>query len=95
MLVGEDAAKYGTATELGLAATSYGLPSVLIDATVDVRSVLDAKRAAMLAHASQISADSAVATLESDSFAEVYGFEWFTRTGPPGPIDDLATPFAF
>ncbi|MBI2704292.1 MAG: PIG-L family deacetylase [Actinobacteria bacterium] len=89
MLVGRDGGA-GGAGALGLAGTSFGLPSVLIDATVDVRSVLAAKRAAMLAHESQIPAESSTMQLDSATFAEVYGYEWYTRTGPRGPIDVLA-----
>jgi LmbE family N-acetylglucosaminyl deacetylase len=75
---------------LGLAATALGLPSVLIDCLIDVRSVIDAKRTAMLAHASQIPSSSSAMQLTDDAFAEVYGYEWFARFGTPGPIDDLA-----
>jgi LmbE family N-acetylglucosaminyl deacetylase len=74
---------------LGLAATSLGLPSVMITATVDVRSVLDVKRAAMAAHASQIPETSSAMRLGDHDFGAVYGFEWFTRRGPEGPIEDL------
>jgi LmbE family N-acetylglucosaminyl deacetylase len=74
---------------LGLAATVVGLPSVLVDCTVDVRPVIDTKRRAMLAHASQIPASSSAMRLSPAAFAEVYGFEWYARHGPPGPLDDL------
>jgi LmbE family N-acetylglucosaminyl deacetylase len=74
---------------MGLAGTFVGLPSVLIDCTVDVRATLDVKRRAMLAHASQIPADSSAMRLGPAAFAEVYGFEWYARHGPPGPLDDL------
>ena len=79
----------GGRNSLGLAATALGLPSVLIDHTVDVRSVIDVKRRAMLAHASQIPASSSAMRLAPAAFAEVYGYEWFARVGPPGPLDDL------
>jgi LmbE family N-acetylglucosaminyl deacetylase len=75
--------------DLGLAATFVGLPSVLIDCTVDVRKVLDVKRRAMLAHASQIPPDSSAMRLSPAAFAEVYGFEWYARHGAPGPLDSL------
>ncbi len=44
----------------------------------------------MAAHASQIPGhvlghDHAA----SEHFAAVYGYEWFVRLGPSGPIDDL------
>jgi LmbE family N-acetylglucosaminyl deacetylase len=75
---------------LGLAATHLGLPSVLIDCTVDVRRVLADKRAAMLAHTSQIPADSPLVDIDEATFAEVYGIEWFRRVGPPTALDDLS-----
>lgn len=74
---------------LGLAATDLGLPSVLIDLELDVRAVLDRKRKAMAAHGSQIPASSSAMQLPAASFAAVYGFEWYTRAGPPGPLDAL------
>ncbi len=74
---------------LGLAATPLGVPSVLVDLTIDVRSALEAKRAAMAAHASQLPPDSPALSLEPATFAEVYGYEWYCRTGPPGPLDAL------
>ena len=61
-----------------------------IDCVVDVRPVLATKRQAMADHASQIPEASAMRLPESD-FAAVYGFEWYARRGPPGPLDNLAT----
>ena len=47
------------------------------------------KRAAMVAHESQI-ADEDVPDLHADDgFASAYGYEWFTRSGAPGPLDAL------
>lgn len=80
----------GEPAGLGLAATPLGVPSVLVDLTVDVRAVLDVKRAAMAAHASQLPADSPALSLAPDVFAEVYGFEWYVRRGTAGPLDALA-----
>lgn len=71
------------------AAQPVGVPTALLSTTVDVRSVLDAKRAAMAAHASQLPADAPLFGLDADTFAGVYGYEWYVRTGPPGPIDRL------
>lgn len=67
-----------------------GVPTVLISTTIDVSSVIGAKRAAMAAHASQIPASSAVMALDATTFAGVYGYEWYIRTGPPGPLDTLS-----
>ncbi|HEX2064719.1 MAG TPA: PIG-L family deacetylase [Acidimicrobiales bacterium] len=76
--------------ELGLAATGLGVPTVMVTNVVDVRDVLDRKRRAMAAHASQIPETASAMQLPTHSFSAVYGFEWFVRLGPPGPIDALA-----
>ena len=74
---------------LGLAASGLGLATVEIHCVVDVRSVLDVKRQAMAAHASQIPETSSAMSLPESDFAAVYGFEWFARRGPAGAIDEL------
>lgn len=79
-------------TGRGLAASNLGMPSLLIDVTVDARSALQQKRAAMVAHASQLPADAPAFALGQQNFAAVYGYEWYLRTGPAGALDDL--PFA-
>ncbi len=79
----------GRPAGLGLAATSLGRPSVMISSVVDVRSVLEVKRTAMAAHASQIPETSSALRLGDHDFGEVYGFEWFARRGPEGPIEEL------
>ena len=77
------------AGDLGLAATSLGLPTVLVTCTLDVRPVLPVKRAAMEAHASQIPETSSAMQMPPAAFADVYGYEWYGRRGPPGPLDQL------
>lgn len=79
----------GHTTALGLAATDLGTPTVAVTTVVDVRSVLEVKRRAMLAHASQIPETTSAMRLPTEAFAGVYGYEWFVRTGPPGPLDTL------
>jgi LmbE family N-acetylglucosaminyl deacetylase len=75
---------------LGLAAAPLGLSTVEVDCTVDVRTVLPVKRRAMAAHASQIPETSSAMRLPDAAFAAVYGYEWYARRGPVGPIDTLA-----
>lgn len=77
------------AGDLGLVRSHIGAPSVLIDVTVDVRTVLATKRAAMAAHASQIPESTSALQLPEHHFADVYGWEWFIRHGPPAAIDRL------
>ncbi len=67
-----------------------GVPTVFITTTIDVRDVIHRKREAMAAHASQIPVDSTAMRLSDDTFAGVYGFEWYVRTGPPGLLDEMA-----
>jgi len=85
---GWGASPEGTAG-LGLAAAPLGLSTVEIDCTVDVRPVLPVKRRAMAAHASQIPESSSALRLSDADFAAVYGYEWYARRGPLGPIDTL------
>jgi LmbE family N-acetylglucosaminyl deacetylase len=77
------------ASDLGLAASAIGKPTVLVSNTIDVRDLLDVKRAAMAAHRSQIPETASAMRLPTEAFAAVYGFEWFIRRGPPGPLDQL------
>lgn len=67
-----------------------GVPTVEVTTTVDVTPVIEQKRAAMAAHASQIPADHEVLTMDADTFAAVYGLEWYIRTGPPTGLDTVA-----
>jgi len=71
-------------------AVPTGVPTVLVSTTIEVGDAIGAKRAAIAAHASQIPGDSEVLGFDDDTFAGVYGYEWYVRTGPPGVLDDLA-----
>jgi len=77
------------AGDLGLVRSHIGLPSVAIDLALDVREVLDRKRSAMAAHASQIPESTSALQLPTHHFADVYGWEWYVRSGPRGPLDAL------
>jgi LmbE family N-acetylglucosaminyl deacetylase len=66
-----------------------GMPTVFVSAMVDVCDHLEAKRAAIAAHASQVHETSSVMQLSPDSFRSVYGYEWYVRHGPAGVIDAL------
>lgn len=67
-----------------------GVPTVLVSTTIDVRSEAMVKRAAMGAHVSQVGAESETMTMAADTFEGVYGFEWYVRKGPQGPLERLA-----
>jgi LmbE family N-acetylglucosaminyl deacetylase len=73
----------------GLAATDLGMPTLLVDVAIDVRSRLDDKRKAMAAHASQLPADAPAFALGELNFGAVYGYEWYTRRGPAGLLEEL------
>jgi LmbE family N-acetylglucosaminyl deacetylase len=75
--------------DLGLVRSHIGMPTVLVSTTVDVTPVLDRKRVAMAAHASQIPETTSALQLGLEQFAAVYGWEWYVRHGPPGPIEHL------
>jgi LmbE family N-acetylglucosaminyl deacetylase len=63
--------------------STFGRPESVITTTVDVRDHLDAKRASMAAHASQIPEDSFFLALPDEAFASTFGWEWFIRHGVP------------
>jgi len=78
------------AGDLGLARSNIGVPTVMVTTTVSVGEVLDRKRAAMAAHASQIPESTSALQIGLEQFAAVYGWEWFIRHGPAGPLDALS-----
>ncbi|MDQ2650938.1 MAG: PIG-L family deacetylase [Actinomycetota bacterium] len=70
---------------------TLGSPEELITATIDVQRQVQAKRASMAAHASQISESSFFLQLPEEAFASSFGFEWYIRQGaaPGEHLDDL------
>ena len=65
-----------------------GVPAGVVTTTVDVRDVLDVKRSAMAAHASQISETSFFLAMAPAAFEAAFGQEWFVRRGaPPGTTE--------
>lgn len=76
-------------------AEQLGTPEADITTVIDVTSHLEAKRAAMAAHGSQIAADSWFLALPTDLFATAFGTEWFVRTTPqpaPGVVENRLLP---
>ena len=82
-LVGADAAAVRNRAPLGV-------PTVVVSTTVDVGDVVAVKRAAIVAHRSQVPAASPLHEMDDETFRAVYGYEWFIRRGPRGPIEELA-----
>jgi LmbE family N-acetylglucosaminyl deacetylase len=66
-----------------------GMPPDRIHLAVDVLPWLERKRAAMRAHASQISEESFFLAMPQDRFADVFGTEWYIRHGVPDRSTDL------
>jgi LmbE family N-acetylglucosaminyl deacetylase len=72
---------------------TMGLPEAELTAAVDVTDYLDRKRAAMAAHASQISDASYFLSLGPEAFRLAFGTEWFRRARVGGQ-DDHSRPAA-
>lgn len=69
-----------------------GVPEAALTTTVDVRDFVDAKRAAMAAHSSQITEQSFFLQMPVEAFREAFGYEWFIRHGGT-PGDSEASVF--
>ena len=61
--------------------SQFGKPEAEITAAVDVSAYVTVKRAAMRAHASQISEESWFLKMPDEPFAYSFGTEWFIRNG--------------
>ncbi len=64
-----------------------------ITTTIDIRPVLERKRAALFAHGTQVNGDSWFGKIPPDVIEAAFGYEYFIRvgdtTGAPLPEDDL------
>jgi LmbE family N-acetylglucosaminyl deacetylase len=61
--------------------STLGVPEAMITHRVDVSSVVDLKRAAMRAHASQIADDDFFLRIDDDTFRAAFGVEWYIGQG--------------
>jgi LmbE family N-acetylglucosaminyl deacetylase len=59
----------------------FGMPESVITCYVDVAAYLERKRAAMAAHASQISDTHFMLAMPQEAFAAAFGTEWFIESG--------------
>lgn len=66
-----------------------GSATVEITTTVAIHDLLDVKQRAIAAHESQIGTDPWLGV--PNDFADVYGYEWYIRIGPEGPLDVLSS----
>jgi LmbE family N-acetylglucosaminyl deacetylase len=69
---------------------TLGSTEDLITTTIDVRDFVDAKRKAMIAHASQIPDDSFFLHLPWDAFREAFGWEWYIRRDGPRTMHETS-----
>lgn len=67
---------------------SLGVPGELVTTNVDVRDYLSEKRAAMAAHASQISETSFFLALPPEISVQVWGFESYVLRGAPAGTNE-------
>jgi LmbE family N-acetylglucosaminyl deacetylase len=70
------------------AMADFGTREADITTEVDVSDYVDRKRAAMAAHASQISESSFFLSMPREYFARAFGTEWFIRRGAPTGIHE-------
>jgi len=63
---------------------TLGVPGDRITTTVDVSEYIDAKRAALASHASQVDETSFFLSMPAEHFRIAFGQEWFIRRGAPG-----------
>jgi LmbE family N-acetylglucosaminyl deacetylase len=81
----DEGSEAGAAEARRAAEEGFGSPEALITHAVDVRSVLERKRAAMQAHASQIGPESFFLAMAPEAFEIAFGTEWFIGPGPSRP----------
>lgn len=55
----------------------FGMPEEELTHAIDVSAALDRKRASLMAHASQINADSFFLAMPDEQFAMAFGTEWY------------------
>lgn len=71
---------------------SFGLPESEITTVVDVSGVLEIKRAAMHAHATQIGDFGPFLAMPDEQLRAVFGQEWFRRRGAPDGLAESSLP---
>jgi LmbE family N-acetylglucosaminyl deacetylase len=64
-----------------LQSDTFGSPEAIITHAVDVSAFVEHKRAAMMAHASQIAEESFFLAMPPDAFARAWGTEWYIERG--------------
>lgn len=72
--------------------SQFGLPAAELTTTVDVSAAMGAKRAAMVAHASQIGDFGQFLAMEPDALRSAFGVEWFRRRDAPPGLAETVLP---
>jgi LmbE family N-acetylglucosaminyl deacetylase len=67
---------------------AIGVPEALITTAVDVGELVDTKRAALAAHASQVDETSFFLAMPPEAFRESFGVEWFVHRGIPSGLTE-------
>ena len=62
---------------------NFGMPESELTHAIDVRDVLEEKRTAMKAHATQITDESFFLTMDDDQFTQAFGTEWYAAAHLP------------
>ena len=73
----------------------FGSPEHVITHAVDVSDYIEHKRAAMIAHESQIPRDSFFLAMEPDAFLRAFGVEWYIEYGSTRRPHDPMIPEIF
>jgi LmbE family N-acetylglucosaminyl deacetylase len=74
---------------------NLGMPEAVLTTQVDVGDFVDAKRAAMAAHASQIDENSFFMQMPLPVFRKAFGYEWFIHKGAEPGIRESSLFSAF
>jgi LmbE family N-acetylglucosaminyl deacetylase len=64
----------------------FGTEAAELTTAIDVSAHIDAKRASLMCHSSQISDSSFFLKMPPEAFNIAFGTEWFIRVGEPGGI---------
>ena len=70
----------------------FGTPAAELTTTVDVSAAMGAKRAAMVAHASQIGDFGQFLAMTAEDLRAAFGVEWFRRRDAPPGLVETALP---
>jgi LmbE family N-acetylglucosaminyl deacetylase len=63
----------------------FGTPEAEINLAVDVSAFVEQRRAALMAHASQVTDTGQMLSIPDEAFREMFGTEWYIEPGaPPG-----------